>query len=96
MHEIVRELECPSCKTRQEIWQSEEKVPASEALCSACGNECIPKYIHSIAAGDPMLNRTAKSIGLPPWDIVWARFGEKSLGLEIAGDNPFLERRGKV
>lgn len=96
MHEIVRELECPSCKNRQEIWQSEEKVPASKALCSACGNECIPIYIHSIVAGDPMLNRTAKSIGLPPWDIVWARFGEKSLGLEIAGDNPFLERKGKV
>jgi adenylyltransferase/sulfurtransferase len=93
MREIVRELECPACGARQEIWQSEEKVPESRARCGECGSECVPVYLHSIAAGDPLMQRTAKSIGLPPWDIVWARFGEKSLGMEISGDNPFLENK---
>ena len=31
-------------------------------------------------------------IGLPKWDILWARRGEQSLGLELAGDNPLAPR----
>jgi hypothetical protein len=36
------------------------------------------------------LTKTPREIGLPAWDIVWARHGEECLGLEISGDNPLM------
>jgi len=35
-----------------------------------------------------LLDRTPAQIGLPAWDIVWARNGSRMIGLEIAGDKP--------
>lgn len=87
--EIVERVECPSCKSTREIWQPAEKIHEDELLCPTCHNECSPVFLHSIAAGTPALNKTVRDIGLPAWDIVWARHGDKYLGLEFAGDNPW-------
>jgi hypothetical protein len=43
--------------------------------------------LHSLAAGCPELAMTAAELGLPKWDIVWARRGERALGIELAGDS---------
>ncbi len=88
--EIVERVECPSCKSTLEIWQPAEKIHEEDLLCGTCGSECAPVFLHSIAPGSPALNKTAREIGLPAWDIVWARHGEKYLGVEFAGDNPWL------
>jgi hypothetical protein len=64
-------------------------VTEEQARCEKCGTECAAEYLQSVAAGDPILKRTIRQAGLPSWDVVWARFGGKCVGLEIAGDNPF-------
>jgi molybdopterin/thiamine biosynthesis adenylyltransferase len=88
--EIVERVECPSCKSAREIWQPAEKIHEEELVCPTCQNECSPLFLHSITEVSPALKKTARELGLPPWDILWARHGDKYLGLEFAGDNPWL------
>ncbi len=88
--EIVERLECPQCGHSQACLQAAEKVRAEALVCSGCGAECAPVFLHSIIASSPLLQKTARQIGLPAWEVVWARGGDTCLGLEFAGDNPWL------
>jgi len=87
--EIVEQLECPKCRRVEVVLKPAEQISEDQAICSACGAEAAPKFLNSIPAGSPLLDKTVSEIGLPKWDILWARRGEQSLGLELAGDNPF-------
>jgi adenylyltransferase/sulfurtransferase len=87
--ELVEYLECPACATREQVLQPAENVREDQLRCPKCGAECAPAFVHSIPAGSPLLNRTVREIGLPAWDILWARNGTASLGFEISGDDPF-------
>lgn len=89
--EIVERVECPACKSGREVWQSAEKIHEEDLTCPTCCNECAPVFLHSLTAGSPALKKTARELGLPAWDIAWARHGDKCLGLEFAGDNPWQE-----
>ena len=86
--ELVRELVCPGCGQRESILQPVEKIDEGRARCARCGNETTPEFFHSLAAAHALLDRTPAQIGLPAWDIVWARNGSRMIGLEIAGDKP--------
>lgn len=86
--ELVRELVCPSCGQRESILQPVEKIDEGRALCTRCGNETTPEFFHSLAASHALLDRTPAQIGLPAWDVVWARNGSRIIGLEIVGDKP--------
>jgi len=87
--EIVEQLECPQCRRVETVFKAAENVPEDQARCAGCGAETAPKFLNAIPAGSPLLARTARELGLPAWDIVWARHGEQSVGLELAADNPF-------
>ena len=90
--EIVEQLECPKCRRVEVVLKPAEQISEDQALCPACGAEAAPKFLNSIPAGSPLLDKTVSELGLPRWDILWARRGEKSLGLELTGDNPFAQR----
>ncbi len=87
--EIVERLECPACRHREEVLRVAEKVPAGQLHCAKCGAECAAVFCHSLGAGSPHLERSARGLGLPAWDVVWARRGAEVLGFEMSGDNPF-------
>jgi adenylyltransferase/sulfurtransferase len=86
--EIVERLECITCGTRADIFQPAEKVHADQLLCPQCGQESAPVFLHSLGADSPHLQRTARELGLPAWDVVWARRGLEAVGLELTGDRP--------
>src|SRR6185503_3131364 len=86
--EIVSHLECSKCGVRETVMVTVEKIGADRALCPACGAERYPRFFHSISAGSDLLDKTIAELGLPEWDIVWARRGVNSLGIEITGDRP--------
>jgi len=87
--ELVSELVCPQCHHRQPVFQPVEKISAAEAVCALCGTESAPQFIHSLSPETKLLRKSASEIGLPAWDVLWARCGERTIGLELAGDNPF-------
>ena len=88
--EIVERADCAACGHQHEVLATAESVTEGQLLCPRCRTECSPVFLHSIGPNSSLLNKTVQQIGLPPWDIVWARNGTQSLGIEISGDNPFL------
>ncbi|MFQ5650613.1 MAG: ThiF family adenylyltransferase [bacterium] len=86
--ELVRALACPTCGQTVPVWQSLENISAERAVCAHCGAEAAPVFLHAIEGGSELLEMTPRQLGLPRWDIVWARSGDLCLGLEISGDNP--------
>jgi hypothetical protein len=67
-----------------------EKIAPDRVRCPSCGTERSPQLLHSVSAEEDLLDRTIGELGLPARDILWARRGADSLGIEIAGDKaPF-------
>lgn len=87
--ELVERLVCLACGRTETVLQPAERIREDRLLCPACGKECGPVFLHSLSAGSALLKKTPRELGLPPWDIVWARRGSACLGLEFAGDNPW-------
>ena len=92
--ELVERRDCPSCGRRQSMFQPAEKVHEDQVLCPTCQTECVPAFIHSIPAESGLLQKTVRQLGLPSWDILWARRGNECLGVEMAGDNPWTDEAG--
>jgi len=62
------------------------RITEDDAICGECGAECAAEFVHSLSADSEHLRMTAGQLGLPRWDILWARRGEETLGIELAGD----------
>jgi molybdopterin/thiamine biosynthesis adenylyltransferase len=84
--EIVEELECVSCGARRTLLRPIESVSEEEARCTECEGDAVPKFLHSLPAGSDYLSLTPRQLGLPPWDIVWARRAGEFFGFELAAD----------
>jgi hypothetical protein len=84
--ELVERVDCASCGARHEVFRAAENVTADQLLCSACGTEGVPTFLHSLAADSPFAGKTIRELGLPTRDILWARCGFNALGMEISGD----------
>jgi molybdopterin/thiamine biosynthesis adenylyltransferase len=84
--ELIESLECPKCGARREAHVSAETILADEAVCPTCASECVPHFVHSVGKDSPLLDRSARQVGLPAWDVLWARRGERCIGIELSGD----------
>ena len=84
--EIVERLECVSCGLTRELLRPADVVTDDEARCPGCGGDAAPHFMHSLAEGGPHLARSARELGLPRWEIVWARRGDRYHGFELAAD----------
>lgn len=90
--EIVQIFTCPNCQGVHPIFQPLERITGSQVLCESCKTEYIPSYFHGLSANDPLLTMNPRQIGLPRWDILWVRYQEQFIGIELAGDNPFTRQ----
>jgi adenylyltransferase/sulfurtransferase len=86
--EVVETLQCVACGRSRSILQSVECVSEDDARCDSCGADSVPQFIHSLGRGSEHLQRTPRQLGLPEWDIVWARHGDRFQGFELAADAP--------
>jgi molybdopterin/thiamine biosynthesis adenylyltransferase len=84
--DMVEHLECAVCGRRERVLVGLDKVTEQQALCSGCGSERTPRFFHSLSADSDLLAKTIGEIGLPRWDILWARRGEQAIGIEVGGD----------
>ena len=87
--EIIKSVYCGGCGRIDEIWRPVESITDDQAVCRACGAEMTPDFLHSVDKTGNLLGRSLRQAGLPAWDTVWPRFGDKIIGIEVAGDNPF-------
>jgi adenylyltransferase/sulfurtransferase len=76
---------------KEDVLLPVQRVREDQIICRGCGAEASPQYLSSIGENSPLLAKTAREVGLPAWDILWARRGERCLGIELAGDDPFSD-----
>lgn len=86
--ELVESVQCPRCHVTRAVFRQTESVPEGSLTCPECQVEQVPRFQHSIPARSPMLAKSAAELGLPRWDVLWARSGSQILGLELSGDDP--------
>lgn len=91
--EIVETLECHDCGHREPVFKPLETLDERLVLCPSCRVERTPAFLHSVGPDSPHLDKTPAALGLPSWDILWPRFGDRTLGIVLAGDAPLDWRR---
>ena len=89
--ELIATVRCPGCGKVREVFRPLELMSEADIICPGCQMECSPEPLHSIPAGSPLLAKSAREIGLPAWDMVFARGGARVIGLELAGDSHLYE-----
>lgn len=82
--ELIDELECVSCGRRRTMLRPIDAIHDDEAACDACGADSTPHFFHSIDRASAHLEKTPRQLGLPRWEIVWARRGDDYRGFELA------------
>ncbi len=92
--ELAERLDCPGCGAQRPLLRQVDLVRADDLVCATCGGECAPVFLHSVQAGSPLLPRRVREIGLPRWDILWARRGNDILGIELAADRLWPDGSG--
>jgi hypothetical protein len=86
--EILHELSCPDCGTREEVFQPPERIELGRLRCADCQSERMPTLVHSIPRNSNWLDWSPRLIGLPVWDVIWVRRRGETVGFELAGDRP--------
>lgn len=84
--ELLGGFECPGCGAVEQVVRPLTSVTEAEALCPGCGARRAPRLFHALRGGEAVLDSTLARMGVPPWDVVLGRHGERSVGLELDGD----------
>ncbi len=87
-HDLLAGLTCPACRRTTTKFGSLGQVTEADGRCPQCGKPCAPEMFHTIGPDAAMLERSLFELGIPPWDIVVGRAGEREIGYEFAGDRP--------
>jgi molybdopterin/thiamine biosynthesis adenylyltransferase len=83
--DLLSSLTCVACNETYPSFASLGKVTEAEGLCPKCGAPCTPNVYHTLDAAAP-LDKTMHEMGVPPWDILAGRSGERLRYYEFAGD----------
>lgn len=85
--DMLEKLVCPSCGREESLFASLGRVRADRALCPHCqGVRRDVRTFYRIRGDETFLDRTLAEIGVPPFDILIARAGDRAIGLELSGD----------
>lgn len=88
--EVLTKLTCPSCGQEESVFMSLGKAHVGMATCPNCGKERDLQTLFTIQGNEDFLDKTLEQIGVPKFDIVWARGLERFAGFELSGDRPDL------
>lgn len=86
--DLVARLDCPGCGRSDEVWSHPDLIAEAAIRCPGCATERSPTPCMAFAPGAPDPGRSLAQVGVPPFDILFARRGERVVGLELAGDAP--------
>ncbi|MDR0609959.1 MAG: ThiF family adenylyltransferase [Planctomycetaceae bacterium] len=84
--DILEKLVCLSCGHEENVFTSLGNVRLSQGICPQCGKDREVKTFYTIRGDVPFADKTLAEIGVPKFDIVWARNGVTLIGFEFNGD----------
>jgi len=84
--ELILALECPTCRTVDQIMKPISEVSFEGAHCPTCGNLRETRMSHVVMGNEPFLHRTLASLGVPPLQILRAYNTHEYRFYELTGD----------
>ena len=84
--DLLSSLYCARCREDEPHLASLGKVQEQQGRCPKCREHRAPNLYHAISGGEPFLDRTLGELGVPPWDVLGGRCGERQAFYEFAGD----------
>ena len=84
--DIVRDLECPQCGTKEEIFEPVGSIKYEQGRCPRDGQMRVVKTIHSYDGSEDFGKRTLDQLGLPLFDVFTVRTAEREKAYLLAGD----------
>jgi len=84
--DIVRELECPACGAKEEIFAPVGSIKYEQGRCPREGEMRVVKTIHSYDGSEDLGKRSLDRLGLPLFDVFTVRTVEKEKAYLMAGD----------
>ncbi|MFN2145121.1 MAG: ThiF family adenylyltransferase [Anaerolineales bacterium] len=84
--EVVLELECLGCSTKEAVLKPMSQVSFESAHCPNCGAMREVNLTHLITGEEEFLHHTLASIGVPPLHILRVNNGEEYRFYELTGD----------
>ena len=84
--ELILALECPICKTIEQVLQPISQISFEAAHCPSCGTLRETHMVHTITGEEHFLNRTLASLGIPPLHILRAYNSQEYRFYELTGD----------
>jgi len=86
--DVLESFHCPFCKKTEQLYISLGKAKANLAACPVCGANRELRTFHKIYGSEEFCSKTFSEVGVPPFDIVWARNQGHLIGFEFSGDAP--------
>ncbi len=84
--EMVTGLRCSSCDTHEPFFRLLDSVDEDEAVCPACGELRVPDVVAECDADSPFASVSLRELGFGLLDIIAARSGCETIGIEISAD----------
>jgi molybdopterin/thiamine biosynthesis adenylyltransferase len=84
--DVVRELECPACGVKEEVFAPVGSIHFEQGRCPSDGQMRVVKTIHGYNGREDFGKRTLDKLGLPLFDVFAVRMGEKEQAYLMAGD----------
>ena len=88
--DIVHELQCPQCATREERFAPVGSIRYEEGRCPKDGQMRVVKTIHNYSGSESFGGRTVDKIGLPLFDVFSVRAGDAEKAYLIGGDRDMV------
>ena len=87
--DVLEGFVCPQCGEHESLFTSLGRVPASKVYCPHCdGVRREVTTFYRIRGDESFIDHNLADIGVPPFDIVTARSGDRAVGLELSADAP--------
>ena len=84
--DVISHLSCPVCFSQEEVFKSLGKVTEADAVCPDCGKTRVPVTFTTLGLDDQLDGVRFSELGVPLFDIVTARSGERSISYVFDGD----------
>jgi len=84
--DIVHEVECPECGTREEIFAPVGSIKYEQGRCTRDGQMRVVKTIHGYDGTESFGARRLDQLGLPLFDVFTVRTAEREKAYLMAGD----------
>jgi molybdopterin/thiamine biosynthesis adenylyltransferase len=88
VRDMIERLICPQCGTEEPLFTSLGRIRSDRAFCPNCPGirRNVVTFYH-IRGTETFLDRTLSDLGIPKFDILVARTGDRMTGLELTADS---------